>query len=55
MSVGEMSLICSIVGRTHAEAAAWNEFVLSVPEATGYHLIEWRRVIEESLDTQRIT
>lgn len=48
MSVGEMSLICSIVGRTHAEAAAWNEFVLSVPEATGYHLIEWRRVIEES-------
>ncbi|NGZ01534.1 MAG: FemAB-like protein, partial [Nitrospira sp. WS238] len=42
------ALVSSFVGRTDAEVLAWNAYVLKSPLATGYHLAEWRRIIEEA-------
>lgn len=42
------ALIASILGRTDAEAAAWDQYVLKSPLSSGYHLIGWRRVVEEA-------
>ncbi|NGZ98043.1 MAG: FemAB-like protein [Nitrospira sp. WS110] len=42
------ALVSSLVGRTDAEVLAWNAYVLKSPLATGYHLVEWRRIIEEA-------
>jgi len=36
------------MGRIDAEVLAWNAYVLKSSLATGYHLAEWRRVIEEA-------
>lgn len=42
------ALASSMIGRTDAEVSAWNAYVLKSPLTTGYHLAEWRRVIEEA-------
>jgi len=31
-----------------AQCAGWDDYVLRHPQATGYHLVGWRRVIEEA-------
>lgn len=42
------ALVPSMLGRTEAEALAWDTYVLNSPLSSGYHLADWRRVIEES-------
>jgi FemAB-related protein (PEP-CTERM system-associated) len=41
-------LVPSILGRTDADSLAWDTYVLNSPQSSGYHLADWRRVIEES-------
>ena len=39
---------CEVRAFTEAESAAWDEFVLQHPHATPFHLLAWKRTIEES-------
>lgn len=42
------TLVSSVLGRTDADVLAWDTYVLNSPLTYGYHLVGWRRVIEEA-------
>lgn len=38
----------AVIEKAGRESMEWDRYVLASPQATGYHLLGWRRVIEES-------